>query len=167
MCGTILEPARRATAAVPPGPTPPAPRAAEPAPVVSLPVGPPPPAVPPPVTPKTTSGTVPPIGGPSLLGLDQSDNVDTFRDRAFSGLASYGNPEPKSAGKEILLTVVLVAALAGAGWWTYKNYIGVATTRKAAVTTPASESTSAPAENPAPTPAEKSEVKDAPAAAEH
>lgn len=103
------------------------------------------------------------IGGPSLLGLDQGNSVDDFRDRAFSGLASYGEPdEPKSAGKEILLTVVLVAALAGAGWWTYKNYISVASSHKVVAPAPASEAVNASPEPRPSKPVEKSEVKTTP-----
>ena len=143
MCGTILEPARKATIA-PPVHTP---RGAE-TPLVassgivtphavpsSLPV--------PPVAAATEP--VPSISGPSLLGLDQGDSVDDFRERAFSGLASYGQPEePKGAGKEFLLTLLLLAALGGAGWWTYKNYIGVAGIRKVLGTAPATEAVNAP-----------------------
>jgi hypothetical protein len=63
--------------------------------------------------------------------------VDDFRERAFSGLSTYGRPEePRSAGKEILLTILLLAALGGAGWWTYKNYIGVTGARRVTVTVP-------------------------------
>jgi TPR repeat protein len=116
--------------------------------------------------------TVPSISGPSLLGLDQG-NVDVFRDRAFSGLASYGQPEePKSAGKEVLLTLLLLAALGGAGWWTYKNYIGAAGNRKPEVAAPANDAANTPtANNPsegaAPKTVEKSDVKATPPAAEH
>jgi TPR repeat protein len=77
--------------------------------------------------------------------LDQG-NVDVLRERAFSGLASYGHPdEPRSAGKEVLLTILLLAALGGAGWWTYKNYIGVSGNRKppAEVAAPGSEAANA------------------------
>jgi TPR repeat protein len=79
--------------------------------------------------------------------------VDVLRERAFSGLASYAQPdEPRSAGKEVLLTIVLLAALAGAGWWTYKNYIGVTSNRKpvAAVTSPGTEATNNPPQTQAP-----------------
>jgi hypothetical protein len=118
--------------------------------------------------------TVPSISGPSLLGLDQGNNVDVLRDRAFSGLASYGQPEePRSAGKEVLMTLVLLAALGGAGWWTYKNYIGVAGNRKAEVAAPAGEAANTPAvnappETAAPKAVEKVDGKETqPAAAEH
>jgi hypothetical protein len=117
--------------------------------------------------------TVPSISGPSLLGLDQGNDVDVLRDRAFSGLASYGSPEePRSAGKEVLLTLVLLAALGGAGWWTYKNYIGVAGNRKPEVAAPANEAVNTPAvnppsETPAPKTTEKADGKETPPAAEN
>jgi hypothetical protein len=162
MCGTILEPARRATAGVPPT------RAAESQPAAHEPVV--PQAVPsstaPPALPRgAVNGTVPSISGPSLLGLDQG-NVDVLRDRAFSGLASYGRPEePRSAGKEVLLTVLLLAALGAAGWWTYKNYIGVAGSRKAEVAAPTGEAVNTPPETPAPKATEKANAKETPPAA--
>ena len=155
MCGTVLDPARKAAA--------PAlvqtPRATESistanagivTPPAALPTPPPPPARP----RSDASEPIPPISGPSLLGLDQG-NVDVLRERAFSGLASYAQPdEPRSAGKEALLTIVLLAALAGAGWWTYKNYIGVTSNRKpvAAVTTPGTEAANTPPQAQAPAP---------------
>jgi hypothetical protein len=113
------------------------------------------------------SGPTPPISGPSLLGLDQS-NVDALRDRAFSGLASYAQPEPRSAGKEVLLTIVLLAALGGAGWWTYKNYIGVTGTPKPAaeVTAPAGETPSPIAKDSTPKPIDKANEKEAAPAAD-
>ena len=164
MCGTILDPARKATAL-----TPQAPRAAE-----SRPAQPatPPPVAPTPAPPRaaTINQPVPAISGPSLLGLD-TGSVDDLRDRAFSGLASYGQPdEPRRAGKEVLLTIVLLIALAGAGWWTYKNYIRVAGSHQATVKTSPSETTTPP-ENQAPTPsekpAEKSDAQAAPATPEN
>jgi hypothetical protein len=161
MCGTILEPARRATAA---GPVPVA-RAAENQIPANSPVN-VQVATSPPVAPRATAfgkdDPVPAISGPSLLGLDQS-NVDDIRDRAFSGLASYGRPEePKNAGKEILLTVLLIAALAAAGWWTYKNYIRVVGLPKPTPAAgPPSEAVNTPADNPAPESTEKSSAKDA------
>lgn len=168
MCGTILEPARKAA-----GPvvahtprttgtistasngivTPPAPM-------------PTPPAHLPPPRVAEEPESVPSISGPSLLGLDQG-NLDVLRERAFSGLASYAQPEePRSAGKEALLTILLLAALGGAGWWTYKNYIGVTSRKPAAqVTAPASDTTSTPAqpETPASRPDDKSSEQKAPA----
>jgi hypothetical protein len=146
MCGTILDPARKAAVPV----SIQTPRATESVstansgivtPPAAVPTHPPPPARPRPAVNEPT----PPISGPSLLGLDQG-NVDVLRERAFSGLASYGHPdEPRSAGKEVLLTILLLAALGGAGWWTYKNYIGVSGNRKppAEVAAPRSEAANA------------------------
>jgi hypothetical protein len=168
MCGTILEPARRASATVAAPPV--AQRPVESQPVAVAAAPPIPPQSPEPVLDNSPSRSnpVPSISGPSLLGLDHSNagpsnDVDDFRDRAFSGLASYGHPdEPKSAGKEILLTVLLLAALGGAGWWTYKNYIGVAGSKKAPIAAPAQETASNSPENPEPKPTEKQDVKETP-----
>jgi hypothetical protein len=88
---------------------------------------------------------MPPISGPSMLGLNQpgfnqsspnepgpnQPSLDSLRDKAFSGLDSFFEPEqPKTGGRRILLMVVLLAALGGASWWTYTNYIGPAESRK-------------------------------------
>ena len=88
---------------------------------------------------------VPPISGHSMLGLNQPSpnqgvsnrpdpnppSLDALRDKAFSGLDSFFEPEqPKTGGRRILLMVVLLAALGGASWWTYTNYIGPAEGRK-------------------------------------
>jgi len=98
---------------------------------------------------------VPPISGPSMLGLNQpgaeqpsanqprvnppsfnqnsfnQPSMDSLRETAFSGLDSFFEPEqPKTGGRRVLLLVVLLAALGGAGWWTYTNYLGVAESRK-------------------------------------
>ena len=103
---------------------------------------------------------VPPISGPSMLGLNHpiSDqpsanqprvnppsfsqnsfnqpsfnqpSMDSLRETAFSGLDSFFEPEqPKTGGRRILLLLVLLAALGGAGWWTYTNYLGVTESRK-------------------------------------
>lgn len=106
--------------------------------------------------PRVINTEVPPISGPSMLGLDQygasqaSSNhpsTDVLRDRSFSGLDSFFEPEqPKTGGRRILLMVALLAALGVAGWWTYTNYLSVAEGRK---TQPATSNTAgAPAENP-------------------
>ncbi|MBZ5612685.1 MAG: hypothetical protein LAO23_01655 [Acidobacteriia bacterium] len=88
---------------------------------------------------KRSSQSVPPIGGPSILGLNQpgsqpslnQPSMDTLGERAFSGLDSFFEPEqPKSGVGRILLMVVLLAALGGAGWWTYTNYLGTGEGRK-------------------------------------
>lgn len=110
-------------------------------------------------TSRPANRDVPPISGPSMLGLDQvtptparpssfdfdqhdesqSDadrhnasaashhqpSMDALRERAFSGLDSFYEPEePKTGGRRILLLVILLAALGGAGWYIYTNYIG-------------------------------------------
>jgi hypothetical protein len=115
---------------------------------------------------------VPPISGPSMLGLDQPGpnqgastrpdpnppSLDALRDKAFSGLDSFFEPEqPKTSGRRILLMVVLLAALGGASWWTYTNYIGPAENRKASgqgasPTTDTSSSTDSSSSSPAAVP---------------
>jgi TPR repeat protein len=75
------------------------------------------------------------FGGPSVLGLDQpggnQPSTDALRERAFSGLDSFFEPEqPKTSGRRILLMVALLAALGGAAWWTYTNYLGATEGRK-------------------------------------
>jgi len=162
MCGTMLEPARKATAPAPPAPVPVPTRTVENKPAVPVPTspaaarppGPPPspPVIPPPAP---RSEPVPPIGGPSLLGLDQP-GVDVLRERAFTNLGSYGEEEPKSKGARLLLLVLLLAALGGGYWWTYTNYLKVADTHKPSPTASATrtgdnaasdaQSKSAPAE---------------------
>jgi hypothetical protein len=88
---------------------------------------------------KRSSQSVPPIGGPSILGLNQPGSqaglnqprMDTLGEKAFAGLDSFFEPEqPKSGVGRILLMVVLLAALGGAGWWTYTNYLGAGEGRK-------------------------------------
>src|SRR4051812_21138022 len=110
MCGTILEPAHRANATLNPPPAavptpapPPIPRSetnyetasnttTSPVPQRNAVLA----------SPSRSSGDVPPISGPSLLGLDsstsaQSSELEDLRERAFSGLASYGGAEePRS-----------------------------------------------------------------------
>jgi hypothetical protein len=79
------------------------------------------------------------LAGPSVLGLDQPGgyqsstgaSTDALRERAFSGLDSFFEPEqPKTSGRRILLMVALLAALGGAAWWTYTNYLGATEGRK-------------------------------------
>ena len=75
------------------------------------------------------------LGGPSVLGLDQPSgnqpSTDALRERAFSGLDSFFEPEqPKTGGRRILLMVALLTALGGAAWWTYTNYLGASEGRK-------------------------------------
>jgi TPR repeat protein len=57
--------------------------------------------------------------------------TDLLRERSFSGLDSFLEPEqPNTGGSRILLMVVLLAALGGAAWWTYTNYLGATEGRK-------------------------------------
>src|ERR1019366_8992501 len=150
MCGTLLE-ARRPAGAPVAGP----PKIANP---------------PEPLRPlvmenatKPAHKQVPPISGPSMLGLNQpgtnqpspnQPSTDSLRDRAFSGLDSFFEPEqPKTGGWRILLLVALLAALGGAGWWTYTNYLGATESRKSEPAT--SSAGEAPAEKPSTKPAAK------------
>jgi hypothetical protein len=51
-------------------------------------------------------------------------SMDALRETAFSGLDSFFEPEqPKHGGRRVFLLVVLLAALGGASWWTYTNYM--------------------------------------------
>ena len=99
---------------------------------------------------RTADKAVPPVTGPSILGLNQpavnlhstdpstphepdlrQPSMDLLRERSFSGLDSFLEPEqPKTGGRRILLMVVLLAALGGAAWWTYTNYLGATEGRK-------------------------------------
>ncbi|MFZ0800257.1 MAG: zinc-ribbon domain-containing protein [Terriglobales bacterium] len=109
---------------------------------------------------KTANERVPPIGGPSMLGLNQpgpshpsphQPSMDSLRDKAFSGLDSFFEPEqPKTGGRRILLLVALLAALGGAGWWTYTNYLSATGSQKATVqdVAPAPNAGSSPAAAP-------------------
>jgi TPR repeat protein len=90
-----------------------------------------------------------------MLGLNQP-NVDVLRERAFSGLASYAEPEEHGSGlRRIFMMLVLLALLGAAGWWTYTSYLGAAEGRKpaaepaipAARTAKSAAVESAPAEN--------------------
>jgi TPR repeat protein len=57
--------------------------------------------------------------------------MDLLRERSFSGLDSFLEPEqPKTGGRRILLMLVLLVALGGAAWWTYTNYLGATEGRK-------------------------------------
>jgi len=117
---------------------------------------------------------MPPIAGPSTPGLNQSGtnrtspsqpgpnqpSLDSLRGTSFSGLDSFFEPEqPKTGRWRILLMVALLAALGGAGWWTYTNYLGAAESRKpeAAATSvaeaPAEPLTKPAAKDAAPAPA--------------
>jgi hypothetical protein len=89
--------------------------------------------------------------GPNQATSNQSGSnhpsTDALRERAFSGLDSFFEPEqPKTGGRRILLLVALLAALGGAGWWTYTNYLGATESRKPEPAT--SGAGEAPAEKP-------------------
>ncbi len=110
---------------------------------------------------------VPPISGPSMLGLSQAavspmnanaadphlpnqqqPSMDSLRERAFSGMDSFLEPyeEPKRGGRRILLMLVLLVALGAAGWWTYSNYLGITQNPKveSAASSPAVTSSNEP-----------------------
>ncbi len=103
---------------------------------------------------------VPPISGPSMLGLNQPvadepashqasasqsapahpsaarttsapPSIDLLRETSFSSFDSFMEPdEPKSGVGRILLLLVLLAGLGIAGWWAYTNYVGANESRK-------------------------------------
>ncbi len=156
MCGTLLE-ARRAAGAPASNPL-----AAVPPPVPAKIANAPEPLRPLVVENATRPANqpVPAISGPSVLGLSQPSpnhpSMDTLREKSFSGLDSFFEPEqPKTGGRRILLLVALLAALGGAGWWTYTNYLSAAESRKPEV------ATSSAGESPAEKPSTKPAVKDA------
>ncbi len=117
-------------------------------------------------TAKTPNRQVPPVSGPSMLGLNQlganqpgsnqldanQPSTDSLRDNAFSSLDSFFEPEqPKTGARRILLMVVLLAALGGSGWWIYANYLHPAESRTSTSqdVPPAPEAASSPAAAPA------------------
>jgi zinc ribbon protein len=103
---------------------------------------------------------VPPISGPSMLGLNQPiadqpipthaspsqsvpahpsaahttpapTSIDLLRETSFSGFDSFMEPEePKTGVGRILLLLALLAGLGIAGWWAYTNYVGATESRK-------------------------------------
>ncbi len=122
------------------------------------------------------SKQVPPISGPSMLGLNTPDtdrldrsqsssnqpsphqpSMDALRERAFSGVDSFFEPEqPKTGGRRFLLLVAMLVALGGAGWWTYTNYRGAAESPKPEATSPSAGE--APAQKPSTQPAAQNAV---------
>jgi hypothetical protein len=161
MCGTPLE-------SQPPAPTPTVAAAQVPARVIETrrsetrhaPVlnnAPPQPAKPEPAK------TVKAIAGPSLLGLGQESDappdIDTLRQKSFSGVDSFLEPEEQTTSRRrILLLLGLLIALGAAGWWTYSNYQGATRTARPAIS-------NATAANATPeTPAAKPETTSTPSA---
>ena len=176
MCGTVLDTRRPAGAPLPnlPAPVPPSP--VSPSPVPPKIANAPGPLRPPGRENATRppSQHVPPISGPSMLGLNHADvkqaspnplrpnrpSTDALRERAFSGFDSFLEPEqPKTGGRRILLLVALLAALGGAGWWTYTNYLGATERRKPASAN--SSAIAAPAGKPSEKPSTKPAVQNA------
>lgn len=114
-----------------------------------------------PLSQPTTASTTEPLRPPIQADPNQAipiqprpnlPSVDTLRDTAFSGLDSFFEPEkPKNGAGRILLLVVLLAALGGAGWWTYTNYLGTTEVGKPAA--PSSDASDVPSDKPAPKPA--------------
>ena len=159
MCGTLLE-ARRPAGVPAPNPVSAGPPASPPT-LPSKTTNAPEPVRPVAVesAPRTPSKPLPPISGPSILGLDQPSanqpSLDSLREEPFSGLDSFferKQPEqPTTGGRRILLLVLLLAALGGAGWWTYTKYLGAMENRKPE--TAASSASEAPAEKPTSKPA--------------
>ncbi len=137
---------------------------------------------------------VPPISGPSMLGLNQPvavqptaheagasqsvssqpsaahttpapPSIDLLRETSFSGFDSFMEPdEPKTSVGRILLLLVLLAGLGIAGWWAYSNYVGATESRK--LQTAISNADENPASNTAQRPAATpaDEPKDTPSA---
>ena len=72
---------------------------------------------------------VPPNGGPSFLGLNDSfseprvSEHSTFQDQSFSGTSSFYEPEDGNIGaRRVILLLLLLAVLGAGGWWAYSNY---------------------------------------------
>jgi cytoskeletal protein RodZ len=106
---------------------------------------------------------VPPISGPSMLGLNQPvavqsspsqpsapsataspPSIDLLRETSFSSFGSFMEPEePKAGVGRILLLLVLLAGLGIAGWWAYTNYVGATESRKLQVAISGAEQTPA------------------------
>jgi hypothetical protein len=126
-------------------------------------------------SPVATSISGPSISGPSMLGLNEpfasqsslnQPSMDSLREKAFSGLDSFFEPEkPKTSARSIFLLVALLAALGGAGWWAYTNYLGAVEPRKAqsANTSAVANPVDGPAETPSSQPAARDAAPESPA----
>ncbi len=104
--------------------------------------------------PRSAPQSVPPISGPSMLGLSQpgasqayppqpattarpnQSYEDPLPNQSFSGLDSFLEPEQPSGGRRVLLLAVLLVALGAAGWWTF-SYLRAAESRKSQTPTTA------------------------------
>ena len=76
---------------------------------------------------RTANEPMPPISGPSMLGLNRPNPHPTS-----PSLDSFFEPEqPKTGGRRIVLLVALLAALGGSAWWMYTNYLSAAGSQKA------------------------------------
>jgi zinc-ribbon domain len=120
------------------------------------------------VNPATTRSS---ISAPSMLGLDQPattqhelnpPSMETLREKSFSGLDSFFEPEePKRSGGRVALLVVLLAALGVAGWWAYTNYLGATEPRKPSAATDTADTSAVPTEAPAETTPTRPDVRKA------
>lgn len=108
--------------------------------------------------------TVPPTAGPSFLGLNQpltdgpdryGPTFDSLRDKSFSGLDSFFEPEePKIGARRVVLLLVLLVALGAGGWWAFSNYnkMGAAISGSSQTAATKPETTEAAAGHPASNP---------------
>jgi zinc-ribbon domain len=159
MCGTPLE-------SQPPAPTPTVAGAQDPARVVETRRSEPrhtpvftntPPQAAKPQSPRTAAT----IAGPSLLGLGQDSDtkpdVETLRQKSFSGVDSFLEPEEQATSRRrFFVLLLLLVALGAAGWWTYSNYQGATRAVRPATSNPA------PAKATPETPAAKPETASTP-----
>lgn len=73
---------------------------------------------------RAATETVTPIGGPSLLGLNEP-SLDSLRDKAFSSAdETYFEPEVRRpVWMRIFTILVILGGVGSAGWWGYTNYV--------------------------------------------